>query len=598
MDILEYIRVQLNKRLIKNNALVVGEMQRYYEENGRPEHMVKRMGLLLGMLVRYVILKKNPLRIKQNKAQKQIYPESSVNWQIPEVDLLKKIEKADLIIFDIWNVLVCPGLSSRHLLALLETIINCPGFSTYSDSAFGTKEGCEDSLKKIALDFCLDNEYMHHMWNCARGMGKKIFLCNNSDFNDAFIREAAAKFSYEGKIIHEKLHTGLYITADSKNRTGIVYQNVNKLGEPYRPFYRENIITVFYNRIVNLKFHAGQVGRNIFYEYGFACGGILTCGFCQYLNELVKHEKIDKLLFVARDGDIINKIYDKYFKECDTAYLYFSRAASYELIFEDFPEEYIEKNVKGRIKSSASQLTIGAILKECGLTCLEKGLIEYGISSQEVLNDSNFEKVQKFLLINKQKITDAFLDSSIAAKQYFLQEIEGCSNVCVVDLGWRGTSTVYLKHLFKKYGWNGIVKGALIGAVLDDVTQIYMRNGMLYAYAFDNDFYRRTGPDNGEYMLQEELFCIEALFSSVEPTLLRYKTKENGNYGFIFDEKNPNREMTAEIQKGIMDYAETCAPTLQKYHLRILPRDAYTPLDACMKNMRYRKLVGQACTGK
>ena len=99
-------------------------------------------------------------------------------------------------------------------------------------------------------------------------------------------------------------------------------------------------------------------------------------------------------------------------------------------------------------------------------------------------------------------------------------------------------------------------------------------------------------------MLQEELFCIEALFSSDEPTLLRYQTAADGSYGFIFDGQNIGREMTVEIQKGIMDYAGTCSPVLQKYHLRILPKDAYTPLDFCMRNGRYRKMIGQAWAGE
>ena len=214
-------------------------------------------------------------------------------------------------------------------------------------------------------------------------------------------------------------------------------------------------------------------------------------------------------------------MYDRFYKKYDTAYLYFSRKASDELIFKEIS------------------------------------------------------------------------DSSMAARQYFMQEIQGYRHICVVDLGWRGTSAVYLKYLFQRYGWQGSVTGALIGAVCDDVTQIYVRNGMLHAYAFDNEFIRKSEVSNGVYMSEEETFCIEALFSAEDPTLLKYKIGTEGKTEFIFAEKNLNKKTTAEIQAGIMDFAEKCAPLLQKYHLKILPQDAYTPLDYCMQNKRYRKLISQ-----
>jgi len=569
-------------------------MQRYYKEHGRPENVTERMILSLRLFVKFAVLKKNPLRVKDKKAEKQMYPESVAKRQIAESILIEKMEEANIIIFDLWDVLVCPVLNQRYIWTLLETAVGCLGISGYSDPISRLDQNQKEWLERIVADFCLDNEYMHRVWNSAKEKGKPVFLYNNSDFDNTFASRIAERFAYIGELYDGDLHSGLYITADAKNRTGITYWNVNMLGESYRPFYSENVITDFYSRIVNFRFHAGQAVRSIFYEYGFACGGILTCGFCQYLNGLVRQEKIDKLLFVARDGDIIKKVYDCYFKECDTAYLYFSRTASYELIFEDFPEEYIEKKIKTRIRAAGEESTVGEIVKEYGLVCLEKNLVERGLFLTEKLNERNYWLFREVLLQQKGKIADMFQDAATAAKQYFMQEIQGYKNVCVVDLGWRGTSAVYLKHLFKKYGWKGSVRGALIGVALDDVTQAYVRNGVLYTYAFDSELFRGCGAENGNYMLQEELFCIESLFSSVEPTLLKYQTDADSGYGFVFGRSNPAREMTAEIQEGIMDYAGICAPLLQRYHLRILPKDAYTPLDYCMRNKRYRKMIGRA----
>ena len=135
MSILKYVRRQLNSHFIKNNTLIVGEMQKHYREHGRPETVVMRMRLILKLFVKYAVLKKNPLRVKQKKMEKQIYPESKVNAQITESVLLEKMEETDFISLDLWDVLVCPVLDLRHIWALFETMIGSRGISDYSESA-------------------------------------------------------------------------------------------------------------------------------------------------------------------------------------------------------------------------------------------------------------------------------------------------------------------------------------------------------------------------------------------------------------------------------------------------------------------------------
>lgn len=588
---------QIDKAFIKSNAWIVGEMQRHYKEQGRPAGAVERMWLILRLFLAFGVLRKNPVRIKQKSLGRRRYPESSHRQKISRQRLIDAIKDKNIVIFDLWNVLVCSALDAGHLHALFETVTGSHGITGYAGYCSAQNMGMNRHMEEIILDFCMDNQYMHSAWNHAKGMGKKVYLYNNSDFEEIFARKIAEKFGYAGEFYDGDKSAGLYITADSKEKAGIRYRDVNEAGGRYRPFLHTNVVTDFYSRYVNLKFHAGWPARSIFYEYGFVCGGILTCGFCQYLNELAAQTNIDKFLFVSRDGDILRKIYDRYYKKCDTAYLVYSRLASYEIIFEDFPEEYLDKNIRVRMRSG--RYTIGEILCMCGLSCLEEHLGGQGLSAADELDDDHYERFRRFLLQHKELAAEVFRDSGRAAKKYFMQEIEGYNNVCVVDLGWRGTSAVYLRYLFQeKYGWHGNVTGAMIGAAMDDVTQTYVRDGTLHAYAFDSEFYRGTGINHGGYMLSEELFCIEALFSSTEPSLLRYKLDHNGTVGFIYGPQDKNTEIITEIQKGIIDYAQGFVPLLQKYHLTVLAGDAYMPLDSCMQNRHYRKLICRAYSGE
>lgn len=522
---------------------------------------------------------------------KLAYPELSFcGHQLSERKFFNRIETENIVIFDVWNVLVYIALESCHILDFFETLILFPNISKSKNFLSQLDEDQLQYYQKMCLDFCMDNVYMHTLWNYVKEKNKVIYIYNNAAFSDGFVNIVLKKFHYTGYLVADKMVKGVHITNDPKNRLDIRCKNINKLRELYSPYDYKNIITGFYNQIVNMEFYAGK--KSFFYEYGFAYGGILAGGFSQYLNKLAKIEKIDKFLFVARDGYILKKVYDRYYKEYDTSYLLFSRMASYEIIFEDFPNEYIEKNIGLKIRDSKRDNSIKKILQECNLEFMEKYLAENHFYRNEQLNKKNYNRFKEFLISHKEILISHFQESTQAAKQYFLHETYGCNKVCIVDIGWRGTSAVYFKHLLEnRYNWKGTVIGAMIGAASDDITQNHIRSGLLHTYAFDNNYYRRTGKKNGEYMSREETICVEALFSAESPSLTKYTLDQHGTVDFRYQDRNLNKEIIKEIHMGIMEFTKRFAPVIRKYSLEIMPRDAYTPLDYLMQNKRIRKMI-------
>lgn len=586
------IRQYINNKFIKNNPIISGEMQYYNNIYGRPERTVDRAILAGKLFLRHVVFKNSFLYISKIQQRKIHYPESSSALQVSGSLIRKRIKSADIIIFDIWNVLIYFALDFRQMQFWMEAVAEYPGFSECEDIFTALDDERLQYLEGVYIDFCLDNMYMHYILDYARQAGKRVYVYNNSNYDQGFVRKILNTFNYDCEFSEDRPSNALYITESPSGKTDIKYINVNVLGKHYRPFYHLNIITAFYNQVINLRFHSGIKKESIFYEYGFTCGGILACGFCQYMNVIAKSEQIDKFVFVSRDGYIFKQIYDQYYKKNDTSYLHFSRSASYEIIFDDFPEEYINKTIKIKMLDSNGKKTIKTILKECNIGFAERYLEKEGLLLDEPLNDKSFPLLKKILLQNKTKIAERFLISSKAAKKYFLKELDGFKKVCVVDLGWKGTSIIYLKHLMeKKYGWTGNIIGVMVGASSDGVTQNYIRTHVINAYAFDSDFYRRTGIKNGEYMSAEETACIEMLFTAEERTLLRYGLDKNGNINFIYKDDNPNKNIIKEIHRGIRDFVKVYAPIINKYHLYITARDAYTPLDFFMQNSQFRKLI-------
>lgn len=585
------VKKYISANLIEKNALLVGEMQRHNQIYGRIENPWKRAVFVAGLYLKYGIIKRDPLHVEQKQRAKLHYPESEAGQVFNKEDFITKVQSADAVIFDAWDVCFYPSLDRRQLSALAETVTLHLGMTDYDDAENVLPE-CED----ILLDFTIENEFIHQLWDEIKAMDKKVSIKNNSTlYSDDIVIKLIQKYGFDGEIFRSECDNVLFLTQEMADENSFRYVNVNLLGNMYRPFYYLNSVTALYNQIVNIGLHSRIKNLGLFYEYGFAYGGILACGFCQYLNRMVKEQNIDLLMFVARDGYILKEIYDRYYKQTDTSYLTFSRFASLELIFEDYPEEYIDKNIKPRMYRKNSDNSIRKILRECKLEFLENLVEEEGLDISDCLEMSNYLRFKEFLLKHRDRIQESFQDSAEAAKQYFTDSVRDYKKVCVVDLGWHGKSIVYLKHLLeKKYGWNGTVTGAVVGAANDYVTQNYVRRGLVNTYAFENEYWRRTGNQNGEYMTEKEVICIEALFTSEEDTLLRYRLDSDVKTEFIYGKKNENRDNIKMIHRGITDFAEKFAPVINKYNLMITPRDAYTPLDYFLQNEKSRDLIYQA----
>ena len=90
------------------------------------------------------------------------------------------------------------------------------------------------------------------------------------------------------------------------------------------------IIGSIYRGIVNTHIHNGLYEYTREYEYGFIYGGLFVTGYCQFIHEYRKTHQIDKILFLARDGYILMKAYEKlYPNEAESVqYVYWSRLAA------------------------------------------------------------------------------------------------------------------------------------------------------------------------------------------------------------------------------------------------------------------------------
>lgn len=568
LKVIDKFNYLFNTYAIENNQAIVEEIMRHYRMFGRIDDRKDRTKFVIRLFIKYGFLHKCPLEEFEKAICKLSFPETKYARQSSLSEINLRLKKEKIIVFDVWDVLVYPAINEYQL-----SVMNQCG--------------------SLALqDYILDNPFVHRLWNELLDDGKMLFLYNNSSYDDRVMELIIKQCGYEGKFYKGELGDMAYVTGKTRYPKDILYRNVNQVGSRYRTYYDYNVVTNVTDRIINLLLHGDDCEKSMFYEYGVTCGGILTCGFCSWLNELADRKKIDLFLFVARDGDIMQRIYQKYYGRCESKYLIFSRFASMELMFADYPGEYIDQNIRPRMERRNCDNSITKILKECGLEFMEEYLTDPRFTGMDPLNKDNYEWFKVWLLDHQEQIALHMETSVKAAEQYYRKVCKKHRKICVVDLGWHGKSVTYLKHFMeRKCAMDVQVSGAMIGACGDVLTQDCIRKDLINTYVFEDDKWRSQGSKNGERMDYQEIICTEALFSSCSDTLLRYGLGKNGETVFIYGNKNRNTRAVAEIHRGILDFSGQFAPVQIKCGLKVLPRDAYTPLSFMMKNRQFLEWI-------
>lgn len=163
-----------------------------------------------------------------------------------------------------------------------------------------------------------------------------------------FSKRSGRLFPYvKEKIGTEKtyLHIGDNYTADvlAAKEAGLqtcYYPNVDRLGNPHRAADLTALIGSAYRGVLNNRLCCGAYRENQYFEYGYAYAGFYILGYCVWIHERVKAKGIDTLLFLSRDGDILQKAYQMLYPKENTQYVYWSRAAATRLTAGYFRNEF------------------------------------------------------------------------------------------------------------------------------------------------------------------------------------------------------------------------------------------------------------------
>ncbi len=608
-------------------------------------------------------------------------------------------EKSDIISFDIFDTLIFRSVGiPTDVFLLMQEELGIPDFrnirtwaegdargkcfarnghyevtleeiwdAVYKDTGIDKKKGMDLEIA-TELKVCYANPFMKAVWDKLIEMGKEIIIVSDMYLPSDVLAQMLEKNGYTG-------YKKLYVSCEyGKNKAGgdlfeIVkkdfpgkkiihvgdnpnsdheqarkhgleicpYTNVNKYVQMYRPFDMATLTGSAYRALVSNQLYNGLNTYSMEYEYGFIYGGLFALGYCNFIHEYVHKNAVDKILFLARDGEILKKVYEDTFPEDKgiLEYAYWSRKPATKLMAVGDKHDFFRRFIYHKInqdytiaeilhsmeldflvdelgdwkeiwKSWAQELVVDSLsqARKDGKKCSEEELWNkmnksfIDLHATDKLTEKNGYLLRKFIEAKWDRVLAAYEPQHKAAKKYYKDMLAGCKKVVAVDIGWAGSGALALDYLFNKV-WNldceviGLLAGTnTIHNAEPDATDAFLQSGKLVSYLYspshNRDLLKKHDP-NKDYNVFWEL-----LLSSPTPKFQGFKLLEDGSVGFEFGDYDKNIEGIKEIQRGILDFAHEYTLRFKDfpYMLNISGRDAYAPmLVAASHNEKYLRAI-------
>ena len=524
------------------------------------------------------------------------------------------------------------------------------------DTGLNAEEGmrleCETEEK-----LCYANPYMLQVWKRLQKLGKRMIIVSDMYLPRSCIERILQKTGYTGAeriyisneygenkaggdLFHRVIrdfsgarivHIGDNPHSDQKMAKAsgldiLPYQNVNKNVLLYRPMDMSSMIGGAYRGLVSNHLYNGSEKFSIDYEYGYVYGGLFVVGYCHFIHEYYEQHYLDRLLFLARDGDILNRVYQKLYPDDRTVYVYWSRKAATKLMADEDKHDFFRRFIYHKVNQ---KVTIGEALRSMELEQLLPELSDWqeiwdvwerksgagrkqkfiDLRAEDELTDKNAYLLRRFIEAKWERVMTHYEEQQVAAEKYYREILHGCENVAAVDIGWAGSGALALSHLVEKvWGMDCKITGIVAGTntihnAQPDASDPFLQDGRLVAYLYsgqmNRDLLKKHDP-NKDYNVFWEL-----LLSSLTPSFQgfhdgRYQTEKESIYletvdiTLEFGKYDFNPEGIREIQRGILDFAEQYLEHFGAfpYMFRISGRDAYAPmLVAASYDERYLKMI-------
>ncbi|KPJ33623.1 hydrolase [Burkholderia multivorans] len=313
-----------------------------------------------------------------------------------------------------------------------------------------------------------------------------------------------------------------------------------------------------------------------FAELGFRYGGPGAVGFLDWIAKQARDDRIDHVLFVSRDGYVLERIAREldgyalpafsYFKGSRVA---FAMAAATESNFDELTEFFV---------AGAHGLRPIEVLERIGVAPPANEVMDdIGLGSDVVVDDRNLDKVRGLLRACRADILRVCRRNRRGLFRYLVElGIRPGMRVAVVDVGWNGTAQEMLSLALK-----GLIDVELYGYYfcLNDSEQTRARERTMRMSALLS----RDSLDPARLAkIYANRVVVELFFSAPHDAVIGYEPDVAGGVRAVEDPGRvpmvDQRNISRQIVDGILLFAERFKATKGLLALRDDPLDVAAPL--------------------
>lgn len=493
-----------------------------------------------------------------------------------------------------------------------------------------------DAKQGAALEFelekkyCFANPYFKTVFKLLKEYNKPIVICSDMYLYSHQIDEILKNAGYDGydevivscennaskrsgglfelekqkypkkKIIHVgDNYNSDFLSAQKCGLDARHYVNVNAEGAKYRAEGLSALTGSLYNGIVNTTLLNGFDRYSPKYEFGFTYGGLYVLGYANWINETAKRDGVDKILFLARDGDVYSKVYDMLPDHLDWEYFHWSRIVGMKTGVEENFNEFITRMIHHKA-AAVNRPRVTKLLESLELEFLIDEMPKYGLKELEVINHENKKLVENMFVDNKARIVEAYRDSIELTYDRIRRSIKGCKKVAIVDIGWAGSGPLGIKYIIEnKLGVeckaecylaasNHHIMQLPTATLMNGDVKVYMFSQMLNRINYDS--HRNTNKTMNNLFLEMFTQACSPTFAGYTDKGMEFDTPEVENYDTI-----------REIHRGVLGFAEKYIRFYgdKRYLLNISGYDAYLPFRMIKKDVRFiREQFGDLCMSR
>lgn len=364
------------------------------------------------------------------------------------------------------------------------------------------------------------------------------------------------RINYMCKKCNQKLGESLL---GKRHVNAIEYNKINTLPVMDKDtFGISPLINLAYNSVVKRR---PKTEESFAYNFGYNYGGIYAIGFTSWILDICQKEQIDKVIFLARDGYSLFKVFQMLYKDFPSSYAMWSRSVAARSCCDIFPYYFISNIFYSRRKIKFA-CTVLDMLKYLGIDYISKNeLRKYSLEPGTEIGTENIDNYDRFIAFaieHMAEIISQLTNERDAAKFYYNSLVGDSKKVAIVDTGWSGSNILVLKHAIEKEWVPGCKVVPLMAGMLPRFLQAcpsQIIDQRILTYMF-------SPITNPHLMYELSKFKFAPIFfelfsAAQEPTVLKIKKDQFDAITFEFDEiEGKNADINADILRGIIDFAK------------------------------------------